>query len=127
MRTNHSSNSRSVNTQKPFKLYPTINKNTQFRTENQTTINSKKQDEKPKKFNSREIGGKLVSVNTKINDKGDQETVLPLGISCIDNGIFGCMSVLVKSKTSLKNSVKETKIFSTHYDNQTKCNIRVCF
>ena len=121
--------SRPTSTQKPFKLHPTINKNarTQFRTENQTKINPEKEEEKPNKFKSREIGGKLVSVHTSTNNKGDQETVLPLGIACIMNGVPGCMSVLVKPKTSLKNSISETQIYSTHYDNQTQCSIRVCF
>ena len=127
MRPNRST-PRPTNAQKPFKLYPTINRNAGtggFRTENQSKINPDKEEEKPKKFNSKEIGNKIVSVHTSTNDKGDQETVLPLGIACIMNGVHDCMSVLVKPKTLLKNSISETQIYFTHDDNQTKCRIRV--
>ena len=61
----------------------------------------------------------------KTNEMGEKQTVFPLGIRSRINGVDGCMSVIVKSKTSLENPVNETKTYWTVNDNQTEMTIAV--
>ena len=78
-------------------------------------------DEVEKKFKSREVSGNVVTVHMNTNDKGEKQTVFPLGVEI--NG--GRMSVIVEAKTSLKDQIEETQTYFTASDNQTRVTFSV--
>ena len=68
-------------------------------------------------------GGKTIVSTT--NENGKKRTELPMGISCVSNGVFGTMSIIVEAKSALKDGINKSRTYYTHEDNQTSCTIEV--